>query len=165
MSRSTSATAGGEAGRRPAPEARHGSQGEFLEALDAVSRGIQDPVAKLRYIRSSLAKHEAADRALDRLPFAPLRRVLYRWLSLEALRPLLTTSNFGAPVVDARTRRASRAGRSGVVLASMAALLAVAATAWRLAHPPAVPPLVASAGGPPPPPPPPPGAGGGGPPP
>ena len=37
---------------------------EFVLALEEVSRGIHDPVAKLRYIRSSLSRYQQADRCV-----------------------------------------------------------------------------------------------------
>src|SRR5207244_10713371 len=53
---------------------------EFLHALESVSRGVRDPVAKLRFIRTSLSRYQALDRAVRAVPSAPLRRLLYRWL-------------------------------------------------------------------------------------
>jgi hypothetical protein len=118
-----------------------------------VSRGIQDPVAKLRYIRSSLARYQRIDGVLRRVPFEPVRHLLYRLLSLEALRHLLSENPMGAPVrVDASTRRSLRTAvvaTAGLVLALAAGL---AAAGYRIARPapaavptPPVLPLVAEA--------------------
>ena len=68
---------------------------EFLHALESVSRGIRDPVAKLRFIRNSLARYRSLDRFVRAVPIAPVRRVFYRWLSLEGLRHLLDTGARG----------------------------------------------------------------------
>ena len=85
---------------------------ELLAALEQASRGIHDPVAKLRFIRGSLARSQDWDRTIQAVPGAPLRRWLYRRLSLERLRtqlssnPLGTRSPSPAALLDARTRRA-----------------------------------------------------------
>ncbi|HSD27550.1 MAG TPA: N-acetylmuramoyl-L-alanine amidase, partial [Vicinamibacteria bacterium] len=100
----------------PTPKARNGN--EFVLALEEVSRGIRDPVAKLRYIRSSLARYQQADRCLRAVPFARLRHLLYRLLSLEGLRHLLSTNPMGAPLpVDTGTRRSIRRAGLGAVAA------------------------------------------------
>jgi len=104
----------------PPPPKRTRNPNEFVLALEEVSRGIQDPVAKLRYIRSSLARYQQADRCLKAVPFAGLRHLLYRLLSLEGLRHLLTSNPMGAPVpVDLGTRRRVRSAG----LAAVAAVL------------------------------------------
>src|SRR5215475_12937587 len=59
---------------------------DFVETLETRSKAIRDPVAKLRYIRNSLARYEQADRAVQVVPFSPLRRLLYRVLSAAGLR-------------------------------------------------------------------------------
>jgi len=66
--------------------ARRGRPREFLAALESASRDLDDPVAKLRYIRESLARYEGIERAVGSMPAATLRHWLYRWLSLEGLR-------------------------------------------------------------------------------
>src|SRR5258707_9586922 len=70
---------------------------EFLHALESVSRGVGDPVAKLRFIRTSLSRYQTLDRAVRAVPSASLRRLLYRWLSLEGLHHLLDTSPLVPP--------------------------------------------------------------------
>src|ERR1700687_5397037 len=78
---------------------------EFLRVLESVSRGIRDPVAKLRFIRTSLSRYETVDRVVRRVPWSPVRLALYRWLSLEGLRHLLDTSSLGGPArIDVGTR-------------------------------------------------------------
>jgi hypothetical protein len=134
----------------PKAPAKNGkSADEFVLALEEVSRGIQDPVAKLRYIRSSLARYQQADRCVRAVPFSGLRRLLYRLLSLDGIRHLLTSSPMGAPVpVDMGTQRRVRAAS----LAAIAAVLLLGAgllglgfkvtrsTAAAAAPPPPAPP-------------------------
>jgi N-acetylmuramoyl-L-alanine amidase len=111
---------------RPAPPSAKGPRpprkdaDEFVLALEEVSRGIQDPVAKLRYIRGSLARYQQADRCVRAVPFAGLRHLIYRLLSLDGIRHLLTSNPMGASVpVDLGTRRRVRAAG----LAAVAAVL------------------------------------------
>src|SRR5512142_2548940 len=85
-----------------APEG--GDPSEFVAALEAVSREIRDPVAKLRFIRGSLSRYETQDRLVRSVPWAPVRRFLYRWLSLEGLRHLFTANSLGGAVVTGSAR-------------------------------------------------------------
>jgi hypothetical protein len=119
---------------------------EFLRALERTSSGIKDPVAKLRYIRTSLARHQRLDRLVHAVPWPPLRRALYRWLSLEGLRHLLTSNPNGAPVPLAVTTRLSMfASRLVTVSAVLAVAGAVAAAAWHRAPPQKDAPVLAAA--------------------
>jgi len=113
----------------PKKRARGGD--EFVRALEDVSRGIQDPVAKLRYIRGTLARYQGADRFVRVVPFSGLRHLLYRYLSLDGIRHLLTTNPMGASVpVDRGTRRrAQAAGLSAIAAMVLLAILGVSA-AW-----------------------------------
>ena len=81
------------AARAPAGDGDGG--GELERAIGSVSRGITDPVAKLRYIRRSLADYQAADRHVRAVPSPLLRRLLYRLLSLAGLRHAVDTGYFG----------------------------------------------------------------------
>ena len=73
-----------------ARKAAAGDRGlEFSHALEAVSREIVDPAAKLKFIRGSLHRYQKVDRALRLVPIPGVRRFLYRWLSLEGIRPFL----------------------------------------------------------------------------
>ena len=83
---------------------------EFVSSLESVSRGIQDPVAKLRFIRGSLARYRWLDRAIRAVPFPPLRRRLYRWLSLEGVSHLLSNS-LGGSFIDPPPYPSPRRGR------------------------------------------------------
>ena len=87
----------GAAGR--APVRGSADREEFLAALETVSAGVRDPVAKLHFIRTSLSRFEALDRAVRTVPWAPARHLLYRWLSLEGLRHLLDTRSLGTSPV------------------------------------------------------------------
>src|SRR6185295_18328954 len=60
---------------------------EYVEAVEAVSREIRDPVAKLRFLRSSLKDYPRLSPVED-VPSGRARRILYRWASLESLRLL-----------------------------------------------------------------------------
>jgi hypothetical protein len=116
--------------RRPAAvtrttpsKGRPARQPEFEDALESVSRGIRDPAAKLRFLRQSISRYETLDHVVQGVPFAPVRRRLYRWLGLERLRHLLHTESLGAPrPVDGRTRRAVVLHRLGTTAASLVAL-------------------------------------------
>ena len=101
-----------------------------------MSRGIRDPVAKLKYIRASLARYRTLERCVRVIPLRSLRRRVYRWLSLEGLGPLLVSDPFGAaPRVDRHARVSLFASRAA--LASFTLLVAAGATAaaWHLSRP------------------------------
>jgi hypothetical protein len=113
---------------------------EFVAELEAVSREIRDPVAKLRFIRGSLARHETQDRLVRHLPWPALRRFLYRWLSVEGLRKLFQANPAGSAPLFSRGARASLLARRGVAL--LIPLLAAGAAvggAYRLSRPAAGP--------------------------
>lgn len=124
---------------RPAPPSpKHRAQlpkgaNEFVLALEEVSRGIHDPVAKLRYIRSSLARYQGADRCVRAVPFSVLRHLIYRLLSLDGIRHLMTSNPMGAPVpVDLGTRRRVRAAGLAAVAAVLLLGLGLVAVGFRL---------------------------------
>jgi len=118
---------------------------EFLRSLESVGRGIRDPVAKLRFIRTSLSRYETLDRVVRAVPFAPARRILYRWLSLEGLRHLFGPSPLGgAPAALTLGTRVSLAfGRAAVVGLGLIIGVGAGATVYRLARPPAAPLMAA----------------------
>jgi hypothetical protein len=120
---------------------------EFLAALEATSRGIKDPVAKLRYIRGSVSRYARQQRMVEALPWDGARAALYRWLSLESLRPLLTSNPNGSALVSAETRRNLAASRW---IAAAAAVVVVGAAVsivvlWPAPIPAAAPVAPASA--------------------
>ena len=101
--------------------------GEFLDALEEVTRGITDPVAKLRFIRSHLPEYRQVDQVVRKVPFRPARRMLYRWAGLEGLRQLMKTHGLVAPADLTVSTRLSVALGRGVT--SIAALFVVGAMA------------------------------------
>ena len=129
--------------RRPVPTASEPE--EFLHALESVSQGIRDPVVKLRFIRSSLARHQAARRVVRKVPVAPVRRVLYRWLSLEDLRQLLDTKALRADAsgVNIATRVSFAFGRAAVIGLGLIFGISVGVAAYRHMRPPAAPLMAA----------------------
>ncbi len=125
-----------------------GDPSEFVAALEAMSREIRDPVAKLRFIRGSLSRYETQDRMVRAVPWAPMRWFLYRWLSLEGLRHLLTANPFGgAPSVSGSARLSLALTRAVALAVPM--LLAGAAIfgVYRLTRPGPGRVLAAPAGG------------------
>ncbi len=129
---------------RPARDSGAGKGSEFVRALEAVSNGIRNPVAKLRFIRICLARYERRRRWIDAVPWESARRRLYHWLGLEELRYLLRANSLGASVrLDKQTRLSllmSRVAHAGVALAALSGLTLVAAGAyhlWRTAPEPA----------------------------
>lgn len=92
---------------------------EFAEAIEALTREIRDPVARLRVLRSSIERYGAVDHAVTALPSPRARRLAYRWLRLEGLRVLL----WGASGVRLATRLALVVGLLGGAVAGGAALL------------------------------------------
>jgi N-acetyl-anhydromuramyl-L-alanine amidase AmpD len=110
-----------------------------------VSNGIRNPVAKLRFIRLSLARYQRRSRWVEAVPWEPVRRRLYHWFGLEELRYLLRANSLGAAVrLDRLTRFslvATRLAHAGVALAALSGVTLLAAGAyqlWRSAPSPAV---------------------------
>jgi hypothetical protein len=122
-------------GGRPVPNEQ---PGEFLEALEHVTRGISDPVAKLRFIRSYLPEYRQVDMVVQRVPFRPARRLLYRWAGLEGLRQLMKAHGLAAPAdLTVATRLSIALGRgvttivAVLVVAAMTGLGTFAYRYWR----------------------------------
>jgi N-acetyl-anhydromuramyl-L-alanine amidase AmpD len=117
-----------------------------------VSRGIRNPVAKLRFIRLALARYQRRSRLIQLVPSAALRRRLYHWLGLDELRFLLSANSLGASVPIDKTTRASllltRLAHAGLALAALSGLSLVGAgiyQLWRTAPAPAAAAAPASA--------------------
>jgi N-acetylmuramoyl-L-alanine amidase len=122
--------------------AQHERGLEFGHALESVSREIADPAAKLRFIRGTLHKYERVDRAVSLVPLPGLRRLLYRWLSLEGLLPLLSHDSLGAPAPVARGIRLSLfAARTVAASMTLVAVVAVSGAARQLTRPAAAAPV------------------------
>ena len=124
--------------RAPARDGDEG--GELQEAIGSVSRNITDPVAKLRYIRRSLADGQAADRHVRAVPSPWLRRVLYRILSIAGLRHTLDTRSFGYNARgDAASGRMLVLSRISVAAAALLVAVGLVAVAYKAARPTARP--------------------------
>jgi N-acetylmuramoyl-L-alanine amidase-like protein len=116
---------------------------EYLDALETVSSGVRDPVAKLRFLRTSLARRESVDQ-VSRVPWAPARRAVYRWLSLEGLRHVLDSgASDPAARVDYVTRASLAFGRAAVVGLGLILGIGAGAAVYRRVRPPVAPLLAA----------------------
>jgi hypothetical protein len=103
-------------------------------------------VAKLHFIRSSLVRYQSLDRVVRSVPVAPVRRVLYRWLSLEGLRHLLSDKKtLGA--LPARVNVATRVslvfGRAAVIGLGLIVGVSAGVAVYRRTRPPAEPLMAA----------------------
>jgi hypothetical protein len=94
---------------------------EYETALDAICSHMRDPVAKLRFIRESLAHYEILRRRVGWVPSAPFRRRLYVWLAIERFRPLLLRGNL-PPSARRRIQRSLLLGRALVAAAGLGAI-------------------------------------------
>jgi hypothetical protein len=129
---------------------------EYVEAVEEVSREIHDPVAKLRFLRTSLRDYPRVSQ-VEEVPSGPARRVLYRWASFEHLRALSAKGPIAAfaPALPRKTlvTRAAAAltlllaaGRLMMGLAALVVVFAVGSAAYRHAHPTATPVLASVPG-------------------
>lgn len=122
--------------------------GEFLEALEQVTQGITDPVAKLRFIRSYLPEYRQVDRVVQRVPFRPARRLLYRWAGLEGLRQLMKKHGLASPAdLTVGTRLSVALGRGAtavVALIVVGAMTGLTTFAYRYWQARALPVMVAA---------------------
>jgi N-acetylmuramoyl-L-alanine amidase-like protein len=79
---------------------------ELRTELARITDDIDDPVAKLRYLRSAIQRGDAT--RIDRLPCGPVRRALYRLQGLEALdaviEPAAEPIKVGTKTLNARVR-------------------------------------------------------------
>ena len=121
------------AARARAGDGREG--GELEEAIGSVSRTITDPVAKLRYIRRSLAEYQAADRHVRAVPSPLLRRILYRVLSLIGLRHALDTRSFGYAVRGDSSGRMLVLSRISVAAAALLVAVGLVSVAYKASRP------------------------------
>ena len=124
--------------RPPALDADGG--GELERAIGSVSQSITDPVAKLRYLRRSLADGQAADRHLRAVPSAQLRRMLYRILSVAGLRHTIDLRSLGyAGRTEAASGRLLFLSRIAVAAAALFVGVGLVAVAYKAARPAARP--------------------------
>src|SRR5258706_774804 len=127
---------------RRRPVRTHSETEEFLHSLESVSRGIRDPVAKLHFIRASLVRYQSLDRVVRSVPVAPVRRVLYRWLSLEGLRHVLDdnkTRGTSPARVNVATRVSLVFGRAAVIGLALIVGVSAGAAVYRPTRPPPEP--------------------------
>jgi hypothetical protein len=121
---------------QPRPASRERA---FVERLESRGRSIQDPVAKLRFLRSSLARYQAIDRTVGTvIPWTPVRRWLYWALSLRGLREALSMSSLAGPARPLAQARASMLRQRGMRAGLLIGLaVVVGVTSWRgLRQPP-----------------------------
>ena len=124
--------AGAPRASAPAPPPLIGLRRDAIRDLEERSRGIRDPVEKLRFLRRSLERFEAVDQRVQALPGAPLRWLARKLTGVEAARPLFSANPNGALAPPGRPatplpRRARRALNVAAVLIVAAAGLALAA--------------------------------------
>ncbi len=119
-----------------------------MSDIEAKSRTIRDPVAKLRYIRESLARYQEADRKVQAVPISPVRWLLYRITKLDRLRPLYTSNPNGAVATATAPAPAPASSGAGWTITLVAAV-ALALGAYRLSRPVDAPPAAAPESRPP----------------
>jgi hypothetical protein len=134
-------------GRPPAPDPE--ADRELERAIGSVSRNITDPVAKLRYLRGSLADARAAHRHVDAVSSAQLRWMLCRILSVAGLRHTIDLRSLRSSArTDAASGRMLVASRMAVAAAALlVAAVGLVAVAYKASRP-AARPVEASAPGP-----------------
>lgn len=100
----------------------------FVRRIERNTRDIGDPVEKLKYIRSSLARYQRLDARVRALPYESWRRLASHIYGLDAVRPLLSDLPLGAGEVPGFTRRAEIWGRifDGAVTAVAAGMVVLA---------------------------------------
>jgi hypothetical protein len=145
-----------EGRKKDASDASRRRPKEYVAAVEEVSREIHDPVAKLRFLRTSLRDYGHVSQ-VEEVPSGAARRVLYRWASFEHLRALSAKGPVAAfaPSVPRKTlvTRAAAAltlllaaGRLLMGLAALVVVFAVGSAAYRHARPSATPVLAAVPG-------------------
>lgn len=93
----------------------------LLRALERETEVIEDPVAKLRHLRGSIARYRRVDLVLRLVPVPGVRRAVHRLLGLDAVEPLLATHSLSRSAAPGAAPR-----RPGwlVVVAGVAVLVA-----------------------------------------
>lgn len=125
-----SATSGPAASTEKYRHARVACGRELGEAIEQLSDHIDDPVVKLRFLRNALGQEGVDERRVSRLPFAAVRRAVYRYRGLEALQPAVVDQAAYAEV-QRMTRVARRRARllvGGVLAAGLLAMPALLAS-------------------------------------
>jgi N-acetylmuramoyl-L-alanine amidase-like protein len=124
---------------------RRPSEPDFVLSLEAKGRKIQDPVAKLRFLRSSLARYEETDRKLQVLP-SFLRLLVDKVTRLDRVRPLFTRNPNGA-AVPLKPVEPRRPAQVSLPVAAALAAVSIGAAAYQATRPVVVdaPPAAAAA--------------------
>ncbi len=116
---------------------------DFLRAVEKASRGISDPVAKLRFIRNSMRRYQELDRLVRLIPVPRVRRFVYHWLSLDSVQPLMMHNYLGGPARGGpNLRRPLWAFRGAAAGIAALALCVVGASLWQLTRPAAAAPAL-----------------------
>jgi hypothetical protein len=117
---------------------------ELRAELARITDDIEDPVAKLRYLRGAIERGDAT--RISQVPFGPARRALYRLHGLESLDTVIDPDDDASANVGARTLAARKRSRRVVAGALAAGLLLVPAllTGLAIQRDPPAPAVVAS---------------------
>lgn len=104
---------------------------ELRDELARITDDIEDPVAKLRYLRTAIERGDAT--RIERLPCGPVRRALYRLHGLESLDAVIepdagdgATVGHKTLVARARARRVVAGGLAATLLLVPAMLAGLA---------------------------------------
>ncbi len=128
------AAPGRDAGRTPArertsrwtaPQPGGVPDAEFARSLAQASRAIDDPVARLRFLRSSMHDYEPVRETVQALPGAPVRRMAYRALRLAPVRDALLAGQRLA-----RSRALARLRQAALVAALFMAVSVLVGLGW-----------------------------------
>jgi hypothetical protein len=109
---------------------------ELTSQLLEISDDIDDPVIKLQFLRGAIDGQENFERRVQRVPFAPIRRALFRLHGLRALAPALATADLESQeivhyrMLAARTQVHRMLG-GAVCTALLVMPLVLAGVAWR----------------------------------
>src|SRR5688572_28780632 len=98
---------------------------ELRAELARITDDIDDPVTKLRYLRTAIERGNAT--RIARLPCGPVRRALFRWHGLESLDAVIEPHSAAAPAIGAKSLAAQSRARRFVAGALAASLLLVPA--------------------------------------
>ena len=125
-------------GRPPAMDPEGGA--ELERAIGSVSDSITDPVAKLRYLRGSLADARAAHTHVRAVPSAHLRWMLYRILSVAGLRHTIDMRSLRTPArAEAAGGRMLVLSRIAVAAAALLVAMGLVSVAYKASRPAARP--------------------------
>jgi hypothetical protein len=118
--------------------AERGACGRELtaELLD-ISDDIDDPVIKLQFLRGALDGQDGYEQRVQRVPFGPIRRALFRLHGLRALAPALANADVESQeivhyrMLAARTRVRRLLGGAAIVGALFTMPLLTVGLAWQ----------------------------------